>query len=58
MTTSDRIRKIATMGLMVAAGAYLHVGAGGQLALAQTKVPGGFAEFGPNHGTERLGSGS
>ena len=38
-------------------GAYLHVGVGGQLALAQTKVPGGFAEFGPNHGTEAPGFG-
>ncbi len=57
MTTIDRIRKLAAMGLVVAAGAYLHVGAGAQLALAQTTAPGGFVQFGPNHGTEQPGGG-
>ena len=57
MTTIDRIRKLAAMGLVVAAGAYLHLGVGAQLALAQTKVPGGFVGFGPNHGTEPPGFG-
>ncbi len=57
MTTIDRIRQFAVMGLMVAAGVYLHAGAGAQLALAQTKVPGGFAQFGPNHETEPPGFG-
>jgi hypothetical protein len=57
MTTIDRIRKLAVMGLVVAAGAYIHVGVSGQLALAQTNVPGGYVGFGPNHGTERPGMG-
>jgi hypothetical protein len=57
MTTIDRIRKLAAMGLVVAAGAYLHVGVGAQFALAQTKAPGGFVGFGPNHGTEQPGMG-
>jgi hypothetical protein len=57
MTTIDRIRKLAAMGLVVAAAAYLHVGAGAQLALAQTKTQGGFVGFGPNHGTEQPGGG-
>ena len=57
MTTIDRIRQFAAMGLMVAAGVYLHAGAGAQLALAQTKVPGGFAQFGPNQETEPPGFG-
>ena len=57
MATIDRIRKLAAMGLVVAAGACLHVGVGGQLALAQTKVPGGFPQFGPNHETEPPGFG-
>jgi hypothetical protein len=57
MTTIDRIRKLAAMGLVVAAGAYLHVGVGAQLALAQTTARGGFVGFGPNHGTEQPGFG-
>ena len=57
MTTIDRIRQFAAMGFVVAAGVYLHAGAGAQLALAQTQVPGGFARFGPNHETEPPGFG-
>jgi hypothetical protein len=57
MTTSDRIRQFAAMGFVVATGVYLHAGAGAQLALAQTRVPGGFPQFGPNHVTEPPGFG-
>ncbi len=57
MTTIDRIRKLAAMGLVIAAAAYFHVGLGGQLALAQTSVPGGYVGFGPNHQTEQPGGG-
>lgn len=57
MTTIDRIRKPAAMGLVVTAVAYLHVGVGAQLALAQTNVRGGYVGFGPNHGIEQPGMG-
>jgi hypothetical protein len=57
MTTINRIRKLAAMGLVVAAGICLHVGMDGQLALAQTTVPNGLVQFGPNHGTEPPGMG-
>lgn len=36
MTTIDRLRKLAAMGLVMAAGAYLHLGMGERLAVAQT----------------------
>jgi hypothetical protein len=57
MTTIDRIRQLAAMGFLVAAGVCLHVGLGAQVAVAQTKVPGGFPQFGPNHETEPPGFG-
>jgi hypothetical protein len=57
MTTIDRIRQLAAMGFVVAAGVCLHVGLGAQVAVAQTKVPGGFPQFGPNHETEPPGFG-
>src|SRR5689334_146220 len=57
MTTIDRIRQFAAIGLVVAAGVYLHAGAGARFARAQTKVPGGFPQFGPNHETEAPGFG-
>src|SRR5947209_1682406 len=57
MTTIDRIRQLAAMGFVVAAGVCLHVGLGAQVAMAQTKVPGGLPQFGPNHETEPPGFG-
>jgi hypothetical protein len=57
MTTIDRIRQLTAMGFVVAAGVCLHVGLGAQVAMAQTKVPGGLPQFGPNHETEPPGFG-
>ncbi len=57
MTTIDRIRKLAAMWLVIAAGAHLNVGVGGRLALAQTTIPKGLVQFGPNHETEMPGGG-
>ncbi len=59
MTTIDRIRKHAAMGLVIAAAVCIHVGAGvgEQVALAQAKAPYGFVQFGPNHAFEMPGYG-
>jgi hypothetical protein len=57
MTMIDRIRQLATMGLVLAAGACLHVGLGVQFAMAQTMVPGWSPPFVPKHETTAPGFG-
>ena len=57
MTMISRIRQLAALGFVVAAGACLHAGLGARLAMAQTKAPGGFPLFGPNHESEAPGFG-
>lgn len=59
MTTIDQIRKRTAMGLVMAAGVCIHVGAGvgEQVALAQAKAPYGFVQIGPDHEFEMPGYG-
>ena len=57
MTMIDRIRQLAALGFVVAVGVCLHAGLGVQLAVAQTKAPGGYTQFGPNHESEAPGFG-
>jgi hypothetical protein len=57
MTRIDRIRRLASLGFVVAMGLYLHVGVGVRSAGAQLQAPGNSAQFGPNHQTEEPGFG-
>lgn len=67
MIAIDRIRQLAAMGFVVAAGVCLDGGPGVQVARAQAQVPGatapstqvpkGLTQFGPNHQMEEPGFG-
>lgn len=57
MTITDRIRRLRTIGFVVAAAACLHAGASAQVVTGPTKVPNNYPQFGPNHQTEAPGFG-
>ncbi len=57
MTTIDRLRKLAAMGLVIAAGVYLHLGMGERIAVAQTAPARGPVLSGPARGFPGPGNG-